>query len=146
MRALIGSGPNAENRRREDAAIFPRAERGNVQLGHTAEQREHAVTLAYAALRQDIGKAIPSSDKCCIAEIADVVVAADPAQGELIAAPGCYMPVDRLMGNVETPSGQAIEQSTPLRPGKSPRAVLVIRQVRSDVVCVTFSDPLPFHD
>ena len=48
----------SRKQRREDAAVLQRAERGDVELGHAAEQREYAVAFRYAALRQNIGKAI----------------------------------------------------------------------------------------
>ncbi len=104
--------------RREDAAVLQRAERGDVEFRHAAKQREDAVALRYAALRQNIGEAIYSRAKRCIGEIADAVVAADPAQGELVAAPGLHMPVDRLVGDVEAAAGKAVKQPARLRPGK----------------------------
>ena len=125
--------------------MFQRAQRGDVEVGHPAEQREDTFALADAVLRQDIGKTVGRGAKCSIAEVADRIVAADPAQGELVAASGLHMPIDRLVGDVEAAAGQAFKQGACLRPGERAGAGLVIPEVRADVVLGPFSDALPFH-
>src|ERR1019366_5644703 len=97
------------------------------------------------ALRQKIGKTIHGRAKRRIREITDAVVAADPAQGQFAAAPGFYMPVDRLMGNVEAATGKAIKQPARLRPGKRLGALVIVDEVGADVFFRTFSDSLQFH-
>ena len=133
--------------RREDAAVLQRAERTDVELWHAAEQRGNPVAFRNPALRQNIGKAIYGRAKRCIGEIADAVVAADPAQSKLVAAPGLHMPVDRLVGDVEAAAGKAVKQRPRLRPGKRPwRTRHNRRGWRRRIVFRTFSDSLPFHD
>src|SRR5664279_6657659 len=89
MRALIGSGPKAE--KREDAAVLQRAKRTDVELWHAAEQRGNPVAFRNPVLGQNIGKTIYGRAKRGIGEIPDAVVASDPAQSKLVAAPGFYL-------------------------------------------------------
>src|SRR5664280_3161766 len=143
MRALIGSGPKAE--KREDAAVLQRAKRTDVELWHAAEQRGNPVAFRNPVLGQNIGKAIYRRAKRFIGEFADGVVASDPAQSKLVAAPGFYMPIDRLMGNVEAAAGKTVKYPTRLRPGKRLGALVIVDEVGADVFFRTFSDSLQFH-
>ena len=66
-------------------------------------------------MRQDIGKTICRRAKRCIGEIADAVVAPDPAQRKLFAASGFYMPIDRLVSDVEAVAGKPFKQASSFR-------------------------------
>ncbi len=132
----------AESRehRRENAAVFQRAERADVEFRDAAKQRRNPVAFRNPALRQHIGKAIDRRAERGIAEIADAVVTADPAQGKLVAAPGFDMAVDRLVGDIEAAIGKPIKEIARLRPGERPGVLFIIDEIGSGTVFGTFSD------
>ena len=116
IRALIGSGPNAEKSGENTLPFSQCAECGQVEFRATAQQRERPVALGDSVLRQNVREAIALGAQVSVAEIANGVVAADPAQCELAAAARQHMAVDGLMRDIEPAVGQTIEQGSRLRP------------------------------
>ena len=145
MRALMGSGPNAENRGENTLPFLKRAESRDIELGDAAQQGEHAIAFGDAALRQNVGKPIGVLPQRRIAEIADQVVASNPAQRELVAAARQDMAVDRLMRDVEPAVRKPIKQRARLRPGERAGVCVVVRQVGARILFGPLLDSFPFH-
>ena len=140
---LDGFGSESRKQRRKDAAILECAERGNIKLRYPPEQREHAVVFPDAVLGKRIGETVHLRGKRRIGEIANGIVARDPAQCELVAAARLHMAIDRLIGDVETTAGESIEQGPRLRPRECPHALLVVGKVRTCVILRAFPDSIP---
>ena len=120
--------PEGREQGRENAAVLQRAERGDVEFRSAPEQREYPVTLGDPALRQDIGEPVRLRAQSRVAEIANLIVAPDPAQSELVAAAGRDVAVDRLMCHVESAAGQTVEQRPRLCPRERPGRRVVIQR------------------
>ena len=67
-------------------------------------------------LRQNVGEAIALDAQLRVAELANGIIAADPAQRKLAAAARQHMAVDRLIRDIEPAVGQTVEQRSRLRP------------------------------
>ena len=124
----------------EDAAVLQRAESREVELRHPPEQREHPVALGDAQLPQQVGKPVGMRTQGRVGEIAHLIVTPDPPHGEHVAAAGGDMTVDRLMGNVEPATGQAVQQPPRLRPRERPRVAVVVLEVGADAVLGALAD------
>jgi hypothetical protein len=106
--ALV-DGFRAEGREQwaKDAAVFQRAERGDIERGDTPGQDERPLTLVHAQLSQHIGKAVALLLQIAIGEIAHGPVSAQPAQGQVAASRTIGVAVDRFIGDVQPlPSGR----------------------------------------
>ena len=120
MREWIGSGPKAENSGQKTFLCFSVPERGDVQLGNAIGQHEHALAGRNAELTRARWRTRSSAPpERAVAEILHCTGLCDPAQRDGIAAAVQHVPVDRLVGDVETAAvGQPVEQCARGRPAE----------------------------
>ena len=144
MRALIGSGPNAENRGENTASVLQGAESGEVEFRYPAEQRKDPVSLADSVSGQDVGKPVGCRAQLGIAVIADA--SSRPIQRRASLSPRAgRVPVDGLVCDVEPAAGQTIELCSRLRPRKGTDILFVIWKTGAETLLRLLADSLPFH-
>ena len=112
IRQAVARRVRAERReqRARHAARLQRAEDGGVQLRHAVHEAEDAVALRDAQLPEHVGELVRHAARLRRRCTAPVRRPCPPrSQQSFVAVPVDDVPVDRLVGDVQPPPGQAIE-------------------------------------
>ena len=123
--------PERREQRTEDAAVLERPERRHVQLGNPAREHEHALAAPYPQRVEHAREPIGLPLQAGVGEVRRRMALAQEAQRDRIRQRPVRVAIDRLVGDVETPAGEAGEP----RLGRCPRELrprpVVIGHVRS---------------
>jgi hypothetical protein len=103
--------------------VLQRAEAGDVQLGDSARQNVHTVSLVHSKAARRTCESVGQCLELAVGVVPRLPVLAEPPDGQMIAKTARCVTIDGFVGNIQAESTrQTVQLLTSLFPGEACRA------------------------